>query len=165
VPLVGATVVDRHFGSKGLGPPAFDWAALPVVATQSGALEALTADQAGQLGERLAWSRGHHATRAVVQAAAAATSPRPVISLSAPSLTPTRLAAFLDELSAPALMKLIDLASNGWLRSDDPAALPLFPRGTLDRLVLLVTSSQPAWEFDIEQRTARTRRAMEEEAT
>jgi len=80
---------------------------------------------------------------------AAATTPRPAVPLSAPSLTPTRLAAYLDEVSVPTLMQVVEPAGE-WLGSDNPTAQPLFPRGSLEQLVLLVTTSQPAWQFDID---------------
>jgi hypothetical protein len=164
VPLVGAAVVDRHAAPKGLGPPAFGWAALPVIGTQAGALESLSEVERRQLGELLAWPAGHYAARAVLQAAAVETSPRPAIALSAPSLTPARLAVFVDELSAPALLKLVGSANTESGRGDDPKPVPLFPRGTLQRVVQLVTSSQPAWEFDVDQAKGRTRQASEEGA-
>lgn len=162
VPLVGAMIVDRRFNAEGLEPADFDWAALPVLATQPGAVETLAVDEILALGERVAWPRTHHATRAVVQAAAVATSPETTIPLSAPSLTPQRLAAFLDELSAPALAALLDPSAGRGGRKSNEVAPPLFPRGTLDRIAKLVTASQPMWEFDIDKRTARKRRRGEE---
>jgi hypothetical protein len=161
VPLVGAVVIDRHFAPDGLGPPAFGWPALPVIATSSDAFELMTPADASHLGDALAQPVGHRASRAVLLAAAAATTPATPIPLSAPSLTLPRLAEFLDGLTADRLLALVDPAAAPSFGGR--AAAKLFPRSTFDELVSLVTSSQPAWEFDVDKQSGRSRQVTPQE--
>jgi subtilase family protein len=161
VPLVGGVVIDRHFAANGLGPPSFDWPALPVIATSPGELERLTVEEVNRLGSALAWPVGHSASKAVLLAAAAATSPSPEVPLSAPSLTLARLGTFLDSLTGHRLLEIVDPSGSGPTRAG--GAGPLFPKWTFDQLLSLVTSSQPAWSFDVDKRLGMTRQVNERE--
>jgi hypothetical protein len=163
VPLVGAAIVDRQFREEGLDPPTFDWPALPVVSTRTGALEALMPDDLQNLRKRIASPWTHHMTRVLVETAAATTSPQPAVPLSAPSLARERLIGFLEDLSAPALLQMSQKLETGVISTEFFEDPPLFPRGTVQRLIGLVAHANPAWAFDIDKNQAVKRKLRTEQ--
>jgi subtilase family protein len=158
VPLVGLVMVDERFAP--LAPPTFNWDALPVLATMADPFPYLSREARQNLAAHLVGSPGVQAARVLVEAAAKATSPEVTGQLSAPSITLERLKTFLDELTGPALLRLL-----GPSQADSglPAELPIFSSGSADRMWELMLDSMPIWQWDIETREPRMRHQKEEQ--
>jgi hypothetical protein len=157
VPLVGVAVIDRRLAERPPPPPEWELPALPVLATNPTAFDALPERTAQQLAHYLTDVGGPHAARAVLLAAAETTSPQSVVDLSAPSLTPPRLAGFLDGLTVSALLGHLFAADADGEPVVSDGGAPLFPPGTAQRLMGFVGATMPVWEWGIDQRVARMR--------
>ncbi|HYN81838.1 MAG TPA: S8 family serine peptidase [Gemmatimonadaceae bacterium] len=144
VPLVGGAVIDRELTSVP-SAPAGAYNALPVLAADPRALEHSELDA---VCSALKGSDAIRVSRVLLLAAAAATSPRPVTPLSAPSLTPERLQQFLDTLS---VRRLLELA---WPHASSAAnETPIFPPGNAIVLQRIIENSEPAWGWNIDTQT------------
>jgi hypothetical protein len=154
VPLLGALTIDRNFLGDASPPRDLTLKALPVFGSRDGAFAALSSDVTDTLAATINGPLAHGLSRSIVQHAAAATTP-PGAQLSAPSLTLERLDGFLDGLSARQLLALVHpLPSARALGADDGEAA-IFTPGTSDRMRVVLRTSQPRWEWDIDTKQAR----------
>lgn len=145
VPLVGVAVIDR---AASVLPhrqtDAAELDALPVFGTRQQAFDVLPGETLRSIGQALSWPATAQISRQLLLEATAATGPRPT--LSAPFADLTAVVAYLDNYPLGKLLALLKLPAE----AGDAVGEALFPAGTAERLLTVVSVSMPIWNIDID---------------